>query len=81
MEGSVVFFVFLSRNSTRQWRLPGEDLCFGIIMTLLRYRRCPVIEHMELEVVSFLFLEVFNQKLVDSWHWIRVGVGTLVVCL
>lgn len=61
-------------------KISERDFLFGIIMTLLRGRSCPLLGHMVLEVVSILSLEVFNQRLVDSWpgdnktaflHWIR----------
>lgn len=75
------FLFYLAEIAEGSGDCREKNFCFGIIMTLLRYRKCPVVEHMELEVVSFLFLEVFNQKLVDSWLWTRVGGGTLVVCV
>lgn len=51
----------------KQRKFQEEKFLFDIIMTLLRYRSCPSLGHMVLEVVSFLSLEVFNQRLVDSW--------------
>lgn len=67
-QGRSLFFVaLLSRNSMKQRKFQEEKFLFDIIMTLLRYRSCPSLGHMVLEVVSFLSLEVFNQRLVDSW--------------